>query len=38
MTPSFRQTGLTLDPVRWRAQAVLTDEDVVVKVDFPFHL
>lgn len=37
MTPSFRQTGLTLDPVRWRVQAVLTDEDVVVTVEFPFH-
>lgn len=37
MTPNFRQTGLTLDPVRWRAQAVLADEDVVVTVEFPFH-
>ncbi|WP_341024956.1 hypothetical protein [Brevundimonas diminuta] len=37
MTPNFRQTGLTLDPVRWRAEAVLTDEDVVVTVEFPFH-
>lgn len=37
MTPNYRQTGLTLDPVRWRAQAILTDEDVVVTVEFPFH-
>jgi len=37
MTPNFRQTGLTLGPVRWRAQAVLADEDVVVTVEFPFH-
>lgn len=37
MSLNFRQTGLTLDPVRWRAQAVLTDEDIVMTVDFPFH-
>ena len=37
MTLNLRQVGLTLDPVRWRVQAVMTDEDVVVTVEFPFH-
>lgn len=37
MTPTFKLTSLTLDPVAWRVSVAFADEDVVITAQFPFH-